>query len=394
MASALDPKDRGSQSLTETLKAYTDKGYEISFVTYRKHKRDPNYFYENKKHLSLKNFHYFSLGLPLEFLMGVPVLRRIVTSVFFPVMAALKFREITHGNVDILYGYEVGGVLACFLIRFFHRLPVLSRFQGTVLYPYLGNWGIIKYLDHVLAFKCPSDMIIMTNDGTRGNAVLERLGADTGKIRFWINGVDKELYDPQYKNWIRGEYGLRKSTKILLTVSRLVNWKRVDRAINVLKYASSKVDTVLVVVGDGPEKENLMSLARKKGVADKVIFTGSVPHSETKRFLNSCDIFLSLYDLSNLSNPVLEAMSCGRCVVALDRGEMGDVIENDRDGVLVKFENRGRMGPVVLDLLADEKKIETIGENAFAKSKKYLWSWEERMATEVKEVQVLIKSNG
>jgi glycosyltransferase involved in cell wall biosynthesis len=386
MASALDPKDRGAQSLKETLKAYTEKGHEVFFVTYKKHKKDPNYFYENKKHLGLKNFHYYSVKLPLSFLMGVPVLRRIVTSVFYPIMAVLKFREMTHGNVDILYGYEVSGVLACALIQLFRKLPVVSRFQGTVLYTYLGKWGIIKYLDHVLAFKCPSDLIIMTNDGTRGDVVLGCFGAGTDKVRFWINGVDKGLNDPQYKNWISEKYKLSRSTKVLLTLSRLVDWKRVDRAIRVLKYVSGKVNAVLVIVGDGPEKENLVSLAKKEGVADKVIFANSVTHAEVKKYLNSCDVFLSLYDLSNLGNPVLEAMSCGRCVVALDRGEMKDIIEDGRDGVLVKFENRGSAGSVVLDLLNNEEKKSAIGKDALAKSKKDFWSWEERMATEVEEV--------
>jgi glycosyltransferase involved in cell wall biosynthesis len=166
----------------------------------------------------------------------------------------------------------------------------------------------------------------------------------------------------------------------------LVDWKRVDRAIRVLKYVSGKVNAVLVIVGDGPEKENLVSLAKKEGVADKVIFANSVTHAEVKKYLNSCDVFLSLYDLSNLGNPVLEAMSCGRCVVALDRGEMKDIIEDGRDGVLVKFENRGSAGSVVLDLLNNEEKKSAIGKDALAKSKKDFWSWEERMATEVEEV--------
>ncbi len=395
MASALDPKDRGAQGLKETLKSYTESGNEVFFVTYRKRENDPNYFYENKQNLNLKNFHYFSLDLPIEFLMDVPVLRRIVTSIFFPIVAALKFQEMTNGDVDILYGYEVGGVMACALIRVFRKLPVVSRFQGTILYPILSNkWGILKNLDHFLALKYPADLTIMTNDGTRGDLVLKSLGADMSKVRFWINGVDKEIYDPRFKNWIRENYGLKQSTKILLTLSRLVDWKRVDRAIRVIKYVADKLDAALVIVGDGPEKEKLVSLAEREGVAEKAIFAGSFPHPEVKKFLNSCDVFLSLYDLSNLGNPVLEAMSCGRCVAALDRGEMGGIIEDGRDGVLVRFENLESVGSVVLDLLKDDRKRLVIGKSAFAKSRVKFWSWKKRMTAEVKEVQGLTKSDG
>ena len=172
MASALDPKDRGAQSLKETLKYYTEKGHEIFFITYRKRRNDPNYFYEDRQDLGLKNFHYHSLELPLAFLMGVPVLRRIITSAIYPISVVAKFRKITGGDVDILYGYEVNGVLACALIRIFHKLPVVSRFQGTVLYPLVSKkFHLVRYLDHVLALKYPTDLIVMTNDGTFGDEV-------------------------------------------------------------------------------------------------------------------------------------------------------------------------------------------------------------------------------
>ena len=390
MASALDLKDRGAQSLKETLKAYTEEGHEVFFVTYKKHLKDPNYFYERSQKTDFKDFHYYGLVLPFSFLMGFPVLRRVVTSIVYPIVVALKFREITHGDVDVLYGYEVNGVLACALIRMFHKRPMVSRFQGTILQPLLNKklmW--VKYLDHVLALRYPANLVIMTNDGTFGDRVLRRLGSDMSRVCLWLNGVPKGLHDPRYKDWIRSKYGLRKSTKILLTLSRLVNWKRIDRAILTLKYVSDRKDATLVVVGDGPERENLRYLVKAEGLADRVIFAGSIPHLEIKKFLNSCDVFLSLYDLSNLGNPVMEAMSCGKCVVALDRGEMGDIIENNRNGILVKFQRRGSLGPVVVGLLEDRKKMGIIGKEAFSKSKEF-WSWEERMAAEIEEVEKIL----
>ena len=208
------------------------------------------------------------------------------------------------------------------------------------------------------------------------------------------NGVNTKRFKPENKDYLKKQLGLSENSKIVLYVGRLAKEKSLDFLIKAFARLPYSKNYYLVLVGDGPEKENLMSLAKKEGLADKVIFAGSVPHSETKRFLNSCDIFLSLYNLSNLGNPVLEAMSCGKCVVALNSGEMEDVIENGQDGVLIRFEDLENAGPVVLELLKNDKKRAALGRSALAKSRVKFWSWDKRMNAEIGEVTSLVKHNG
>ena len=80
--------------------------------------------------------------------------------------------------------------------------------------------SLIKYQDHVAAMKYPADLIIMTNDGTFGDKVLERFDQPASKVRFWLNGVSLDIYKPGLKDWLRTKYKIEQNTKILLTVSR------------------------------------------------------------------------------------------------------------------------------------------------------------------------------
>ena len=146
-------------------------------------------------------------------------------------------------------------------------------------------------LDH------PADLVIMTNDGTRGDRVLDRVG-NTSRRVFWRNGVD--LPDPEEID-APGRLSLDPGDRLLVTLSRLNHWKHVERAVQAMP-AVLKVhpEARLLVMGYGPEQESLEALARELGVAERVSFTGQIPHSTTCAYLRQAEIFLSFYDPSNL----------------------------------------------------------------------------------------------
>ena len=76
-------------------------------------------------------------------------------------------------------------------------------------------------------------------------------------------------------------------------------------------------------------------LARELGVADAVRFEGAVPQADVLRYLWAADAFLSSNDLSNVGNPLLEAMACGKPIVTIDNGATGDLIRDGETGILL-----------------------------------------------------------
>ncbi len=126
-----------------------------------------------------------------------------------------------------------------------------------------------------------------------------------------------------------------------MTACVLLPWKRVDRAVRALPHVRRELpEALLIILGDGEETANLERLARELGVADAVRFEGAVPQEDVRRYLWAADVFLSLNDLSNVGNPLLEAMACAKPIVTLDNGATGELIRDGETGSCCPPESR------------------------------------------------------
>jgi PEP-CTERM/exosortase A-associated glycosyltransferase len=117
-------------------------------------------------------------------------------------------------------------------------------------------------------------------------------------------------------------------------------------------------DARILLVGGGPQEEALKALAAQLGIADKVIFTGRVPHDEVRRYYDLIDVLvyprLSMR-LTELVTPLkpLEAMAQGRVLVASDVGGHRELIEEGQTGVLFKSGDPAALAAKVVELLAN-----------------------------------------
>lgn len=314
----------------------------------------------------------------------------------FSIIAPVKtFSVARQCKPSLLYGYGRGSVTAS-LVGMALRIPVCKRFFGNLMFPGLKNpFYFLKFPHRSLAMTRPGDFFIMTNDGTHGDKVLQRLGVRDNRIQFWINGVSKYDCPPSSgKEKLTQRLGLAIDTRILMTVSRLERLKRVDRAIRIMpKVLAQNVDVVLVVVGSGSERPALESLVKNLGISEHVFFVGSIPHEEVAEFMNACDIFLSFYEHTNLCNPVLEALVCGKPVITLNDGSTEGILESGYNAILIEQDNVERDVPrAILRLLQNDDEVHRLGENARLSAQRELLSWDERIGVEMEELKVLIGS--
>jgi glycosyltransferase involved in cell wall biosynthesis len=307
---------------------------------------------------------------------------------------------------DVLYGYEVHGVLAARLLRRRgFRLPLVTRFQGTVMHPALSD-RLLYYrrYEEALALKTPADLLIMTDDGTQGDEVIARLNpAMRGRMKFWRNGLDMARLRPpaaHERDEARTALGIDEGAFVMLTASRLAGWKRVDRAVRALRLVSAWApQAMLLIVGDGEERARLEALARELGVHDRVRFAGAVPQTDVMRYMHAADVFLAIADLSNVGNPLLEAMACGMCIVAVDAGDTRDLIRDGVTGRLVDSSQRSgiarpleqRLADLLVQLAGDDAQRERLGDEAGAYAREHFWTWDERMDAEVAAVEALAR---
>ena len=381
---------KGGPALYKTLIGYAERGWKVYFITGNR----PQGVSDNLH----KNIHVICFDAPLLKrliqIRKIGFFARILWWIYFQITSFIEAQKLHFKEkIDVVYGYEIYGVPVAKLLSKLWGVPVVARFQGTIL----GYWmkqrlWKLRAWEHVLGLQMPVDLVIMTNDGTQGDQVLKSLGVNMERVRFWMNGVDWELFRSLPEKTEARNYLQIDAQRVLLTVSRLVGWKRVERAIQALpEIVRSFPNTILLVVGDGPERKKLERLAKDLGVQDHVRFEGAVPHKEIPKYLAAADIFLSFYDYSNVGNPLLEAMMAGKCIVTLNNGDTGRFIRNGENGILLEYKDLPKLPKVIKELLANEDLRNRLGANARKFAEEHFWSWQERMDAEIQEVSALVE---
>lgn len=301
-------------------------------------------------------------------------------------------------NVVCIYAHTWTCVPQGFLLGKLFRIPCVYRVYGIHNYE-LGLTGtaansLLK--PDLLIFKIPCDAYVITNDGTMGKSVAMRMGVSEDRILYVFDGVPKDFftdlgnvhydYAERMRFQLARTLGLRPGGKIVLYVGRLVYWKGIDRLIRVLHSAREKkpeTDMCLIIAGDGDLRYSFEKLVEDLDLKRDVFFLGSVERGQLKGLLASCDVYLTLQDLTNLSNSLLEAMAQGRCVVAGDVGGTREVIENMTNGVLVSLSDEGKIASVIVDLLLNNNLRRSIEEGAKEYAKTHFLVWDDRIKFEL-----------
>ncbi|CAL9593277.1 GDP-mannose-dependent alpha-(1-6)-phosphatidylinositol monomannoside mannosyltransferase [Actinosynnema sp. ALI-1.44] len=185
------------------------------------------------------------------------------------------------------------------------------------------------------------------------------------------SGVDTSVYapDPVARLEIRARYGLG-DRPVVVCVSRLVPRKGQDVLVRALpEIRRLAPDAALLLVGGGPYRKSLERLASSVGVAEHVVFTGSVPWAELPAHYNAGDVFAMPcrtrgrgLDVEGLGIVYLEASATGLPVVA---GRSGGAPETVRDGVTGAVVDGRAVATVAAEvgrLLADRELAAKMGE--------------------------------
>lgn len=171
---------------------------------------------------------------------------------------------------------------------------------------------------------------------------------------------------------IKKRYGL-KDDKILVTVGRIAPEKNLGLLLQSFQYMLSQSlphPLRLMIVGDGPELENLKKQARILNIADRVIFTGLVIPEQVPQYLAAADLFVmtSTSEVKPLAQ--LESLAAGLPIVAVAAAGANDTIIHGENGLLVT-ENYQAIADSVIDLVYNNDKLSNFRLNALNTAKLY-----------------------
>jgi D-inositol-3-phosphate glycosyltransferase len=134
------------------------------------------------------------------------------------------------------------------------------------------------------------------------------------------------------------------------------------RAIAEVRKHGLKAD--LTIVGEGQQKEALTALTRALGIEEHVKFEGFVPYSNMPSYYKRSDIFCFPTLGEPFGKAVIEAMACGKPVIATNAGGSAEIIQDKIDGILVPPSNPEAIALQITRLIEDKNERRRLGERA------------------------------
>lgn len=395
--SALDFKEKSIQVIRKTPETYAKAGWQVDYVVVRDNVENGNYFYEeqiNPSSLNVYRAYWPFPKLRSRFGRYIGLLLSKLASIIVVLKLFLRAKQLLRSNdYEVVYGYELQGVLAMNLLKVFlpKETKLVSRFQGTFLNEMFENKQYARILfnfDLVLAIRLNSDLLIMTNDGTQGNKAVEKIkGKKPYKMMFWPNGVDIMPTSTKAPfNKVDGKI-------TFMSVSRLVGWKRVERNIEIMRALKNLgvLNFVYYIIGEGDQRPTLEKIVNDYGLHEQVVFVGALKHQHVISYLINTDFFLSMYDSSNVGNPLLEAIRANRIIVTLDNGDTADWITHKENGLIYDHKriDNNAIAKDIIELSKNKELLIYIQENVKETEENKLWTWQERLDKEVEAVNNL-----
>lgn len=269
-----------------------------------------------------------------------------------------RFKEIRpdivhiHGNKSALIGRIAAKRIAPVIVTVHNFLEESQKgFMGFVarsVERFFSNW---------------SERIICVSGALRKN-LMRTYRISRQRIDCIPNGLDFDQWENMLdKKQARELLGFDPDSKYIGIVGRLVDFKGHKYAIDAIPEIIELDPTIkLVIVGDGPNKEQLESQVAELGIGSQVVFLGQV--DDVKKIYSALDYFL----FPSLNEPfgiaILEAMVSELPIIASNAGAVGEILENEETGLLVRPMNSQDIARKVKELIIDNNLAGRLSRNA------------------------------
>lgn len=165
--------------------------------------------------------------------------------------------------------------------------------------------------------------ILVTGTVRLGKMYQERYGLRDGRVRIVPNSIEVERFSHLDKTVARRRLGLPPLSPVVLFVHRLSRRKGAHLLPAISAVSKLVKDVIFVIVGDGPEMENLKREIAGRGLP--LVLTGAVPNRDLNDYFAAADVFLMPSEEEGFPHSLLEAMAAGLPYVASDVGGVREI---------------------------------------------------------------------
>ncbi|MBC8396965.1 MAG: N-acetyl-alpha-D-glucosaminyl L-malate synthase BshA [Flavobacteriales bacterium] len=328
------------------------KGHEVHFITYSQPVR--------LDALS-SNLHYHEVNVPDYPLFKYEPYELALSSKLFDVISKHKI-DVLHVHYAIPHAYAAY-MAKKILNENGYNIPIITTLHGTDI-TLVGNHPFYK---PAVTFSINKSDIVTCVSKSLMEDTREFFGI-TKEIKVIPNFIDIDKYDKKH-NLCERNMIADGDEKIIVHVSNFRPLKRIKDVLEIFKKINEKINSKLIMVGDGPDKKKAKEFLRKHNLKNKVIFLGET--NQVDEILCSSDLFLLPSEKESFGLAALEAMALKVPVISSNAGGLKDLNINGNSGYTSDVGDIDSMAQNAIKILTDsslEKKYRT---QAFENAKKY-----------------------
>lgn len=319
---------------TELGKLLAEKGHEIHFITsstpFRLNRMYSNVFSHQVDVNSYSVFQYAPYDIAL----------------------ATKIAEvIKNEKLDLLHvHYAIPHAVCAILGRHMadSDIGIVTTLHGTDI-TILGSDSSLKEAIRYGIEK--SDVVTAVSNSLR-DQTYDLIDPDQ-TIETVYNFVDEREYQLKDAGLLKEELGIEKDEKVVIHVSNFRKVKRVGDVVDTFQRIRQKVDSKLLLVGDGPEMSRIQEQVRDLDLDQNVLFLGK--RDNLSELYNISDLKLLLSEKEAFGLVMLEAMACGVPGIGTNIGGIPEIIESGKNGYLVELGDTEQAALHGVELLRNEE---------------------------------------
>ena len=328
------------------------KGHEIHFITYSQPVR--------LDALS-SNLHYHEVNVSDYPLFKYEPYELALSSKLYDVISKYEI-DVLHVHYAIPHAYAAY-MAKKILNENGYEIPIVTTLHGTDI-TLVGNHPFYK---PAVTFSInKSDIVTCVSkslmEDTRQFFGIER------EIKVIPNFIDIDKYSALH-NTCEKNVIAQGDEKIIVHISNFRPLKRIIDVIKIFEKINSKINSKLIMVGDGPEKKKAKDYLRKNNLKNRVIFVGKT--NEVDQILCSSDLFLLPSEKESFGLAALEAMALKVPVVSTNTGGLPELNINGNSGYTSDIGDIDSMASNAIKILSDKSLKKKYRSQAFENAKKY-----------------------
>ncbi|QNR07990.1 N-acetyl-alpha-D-glucosaminyl L-malate synthase BshA [Macrococcoides canis] len=278
----------------------------------------------------------------------------------YDITLATKIAEVINlYDLDVLHmHYAVPHAICGILARQIARkdVKIVTTLHGTDI-TVLGYDSTLK---EAIKFGIEDSDVVTSVSNSLTEETYEIVGPKK-EIQTVYNFINEADFNNKSNPELRACYGISEEEKVIVHVSNFRKVKRIQDILKTFKAVSERIDSKLLLIGDGPELSNMRRCAEQLSISDKVLFLGK--QEQVAPFYQIADLFLLMSEKESFGLVLLEAMHSGVVCIGTTAGGIKEVIKHEETGYIVDVGDTQAAAEYALDLLTDDILYERFQKN-------------------------------